>query len=53
MIKSINNNNPDFYKYMGKIFGSRKVQRDTEDRFYDDNEKEWICLLYTSDAADD
>lgn len=45
MIKRINNNNPDFYKYMGKIFGSRKVQRDTADRFYDDKEKEWIVSL--------
>lgn len=42
MIKRMSNKSPGFYGYMGKIFGSRKVQRDTGDRFYDDDVKEWI-----------
>ena len=42
MIKRMNNSGRGFYGYMGKIFGSRKVQRETSDRFYDDDEKEWI-----------
>lgn len=45
MIKRINNNQKDFYKYMGPIFGSRTVQRETSDRFYDDDEKEWILNI--------
>lgn len=42
MVKRMKNTDPGFYGYMGKIFGSRRVQRDTADRFYDDDEKEWI-----------
>lgn len=42
MQKRMSNTDRDFYKYMGKIFGSRQVQRDTGDRFYDDDGKEWI-----------
>ena len=42
MIKRMCNKTTGFYGYMGKIFGSRKVQRDTGDRFYDDDGKEWV-----------
>lgn len=42
MIKRLNNTDRGFYGYMGHIFGSRKVQRETSDRFYDDDGKEWI-----------
>lgn len=42
MVKRMKNIDPGFYGYMGKIFGSRRVQRDTADRFYDDDDKEWI-----------
>lgn len=35
----------DFYKYMGRIFGSREVQRTTSDRIYDDGGKEWIMKI--------
>lgn len=42
MIKRMINTDKDFYKYMGSIFGSREVQRDTKDRFYNDDDKEWI-----------
>lgn len=45
MIKRMNNSSPAFYVYMGKIFGSRKVQKETSDRFYDDDGKEWILHI--------
>lgn len=31
----------DFYIYMGPIFGSRIIEKETGDRFYDDAEKMW------------
>ena len=45
MIKKMTNKDSNFYKYMGEIFGSREIQRETSDRFYDDDGKEWF--LYT------
>lgn len=45
MLKRMKNSDPGFYGYIGKIFGSRQVQRDTADRFYDDDEKEWIAEI--------
>lgn len=42
MVKRMKNTDRGFYGYMGKVFGSRRVQRDTTDRFYDDAGKEWI-----------
>lgn len=45
MLKRMVNTDKDFYKYMGKIFGSREVQRVTSDRFYDDSGKEWIIEI--------
>ena len=41
----ITNKDPNFYSILGPIFGSRKVQRETGDRFYDDEEKEWYVEL--------
>ena len=41
----INRGNPDFYKIMGPIFGSRSIQRQTSDRFYDDLGKEWFIEI--------
>lgn len=41
MIISITNKSKNFYAHTGKIFGSREVQRLTNDRFYDDDEKIW------------
>lgn len=43
MIIKINNKDEKFYQYMGKFFGSRLVERQTNDRIYDDENKEW-CL---------
>lgn len=45
MIKRMINTDKDFYKYMGRIFGSREVQRMTSDRIYDDDGKEWIINI--------
>ena len=42
----MNNTNEDFYKYMGRVFGSRIIQLKTNDRIYDDAEKEWFIYLY-------
>lgn len=41
---------PDFYKIMGPVFGSRKIQRLTTDRFYDDADKTWY---YGDGTGDD
>lgn len=45
MIIKITNKEEKFYQYMGKFFGSRLVERQTNDRIYDDNEKEWYIYL--------
>lgn len=45
MIVKMNNKEEKFYYYMGRMFGSRIVQRQTNDRIYDDNEKEWYLNL--------
>lgn len=45
MVVKMNNTNPNFYKYMGKFFGSRLVERQTSDRIYDDSNKEWYIYL--------
>lgn len=45
MIKKMSNKEEGFYNYMGKIFGSRIVQRQTNDRIYDDNDKEWYLKI--------
>lgn len=45
MVVKMNNKDEKFYVYMGKMFGSRIVQRQTNDRIYDDNEKEWYLNI--------
>lgn len=45
MIIEINNKDDRFYQYMGKFFGSRLVERQTNDRIYDDENKEWYLYL--------
>lgn len=45
MIVKMNNKCADFYTIMGKIFGSRIVQNETHDRFYDDNKKCWYVYI--------
>lgn len=39
------NKDRDFYQYMGKFFGSRLIQKQTNDRIYDDDEKVWYVYL--------
>lgn len=41
MWKTTDRSKADFYGIMGPIFGSRKIQRLTTDRFYDDEGKTW------------
>ena len=45
MILKTNNKEKDFYSIMGRFFGSRIVQNATNDRIYDDNNKEWYIYL--------
>lgn len=41
MIQKMNNKTENFYSIMGSFFGSRIVQNATNDRMFDDNNKEW------------
>lgn len=45
MIIKIGNKDEKFYQYMGKFFGSRLIQKQTNDRIYDDDSKEWYLYL--------
>lgn len=45
MILKLTNKDENFYPYMGKFFGSRTVQRQTNDRIFDDNNKTWYLYL--------
>ncbi len=45
MILKMNNKSEKFYEYMGRIFGSRVIQNQTNDRIYDDDNKMWYIYL--------
>ena len=45
MIVKMNNKDEKFYTYMGKMFGSRIIQRQINDRIYDDSDKEWYLYI--------
>lgn len=45
MVVKMNNKQEKFYTYMGRMFGSRIVQRQTNDRIYDDSDKEWYLNI--------
>ena len=45
MIIRLTNEDDKFYQYMGKFFGSRLVERQTNDRIYDDPDKVWQIFL--------
>ncbi len=45
MVVKMNNKTEKFYEYMGKIFGSRLIQNQTNDRIYDDDSKIWYIYL--------
>lgn len=51
MILKMNNKSHNFYQYMGKFFGSRIVQSETNDRIYDDNYKDWYIYLKNDNAV--
>ena len=39
------NQDEDFYKYMGRFFGSRTIEKKINDRIYDDDSKEWYIAI--------
>lgn len=41
----MDNKNEKFYQYMGKFFGSRIVEKQTNDRIYDDDNKQWYIYV--------
>ena len=45
MVVKMNNKSEGFYEYMGKIFGSRLIQNQTNDRIYDDDNKIWYVSI--------
>ena len=45
MVVKITNKEEEFYQYMGKVFGSRLIEKQTNDRIYDDDNKEWYIYL--------
>lgn len=45
MIKKMVNKDDKFYQYMGRFFGSRLIEKQTNDRIYDDDSKEWYVYL--------
>ncbi len=47
MIIKLTNKDENFYQYMGNFFGSRMVQKQTNDRIFDDDNKVWY--LYVED----
>lgn len=51
MILKLNNKSENFYNYLGRFFGSRIVEVATQDRIYDDNNKEWYIFLYDDNVT--
>lgn len=45
MVVKMINKDEKFYHYMGKFFGSRLIEKQTNDRIYDDDNKEWYIYL--------
>lgn len=45
MIVKMTNEDERFYLYMGKFLGSRLVEKQTNDRIYDDDNKQWYLYL--------
>ena len=45
MILKMDNKSKNFYNIMGRFFGSRIVQNKTNDRIYDDNNKQWYVYI--------
>ena len=45
MILKMTNKDENFYEYMGRFFGSRLVEKQTNDRIYDDDNKQWYLYV--------
>ena len=45
MIVKLTNKDESFYQHMGKFFGSRLVEKQINDRIYDDDKKEWYVYI--------
>ncbi len=45
MVIKITNKEEKFYQYMGRFFGSRLIEKQTNDRIYDDDNKQWYIYL--------
>ena len=43
-IRRLTRSDEDFYTVMGPIFGSRLIEKQTKDRFYDDPAKVWFVI---------
>lgn len=50
MVIKLDNKSKKFYQYMGKFFGSRIVEKQINDRIYDDAGKEWYIYLEKDSA---
>ncbi|MCI8519334.1 MAG: hypothetical protein HFJ51_04535 [Clostridia bacterium] len=50
MVIKLTNKEANFYQYMGKFFGSRLVEKQINDRIYDDSNKEWYIYLEEGNA---
>jgi len=44
MVKVLTRNDADFYRLLGPVFGSRRIEKMTRDRFYDDAGKIWYVV---------
>lgn len=40
----LNRNDEEFYALLGPVFGSRRIEQQTRDRFYDDPGKLWYVI---------
>ena len=45
MVVKMTNQNKKFYNYMGRFFGSRLIEKQINDRIYDDDNKEWYINI--------
>lgn len=50
MILKMNNKEKNFYQYMGKFFGSRLVEKQINDRIYDDDKKQWYLYIFNDNV---
>ncbi|WP_061564880.1 hypothetical protein [Heyndrickxia coagulans] len=53
MILKLTNKSKNFYAHVGKVFGSRKVEQVTGDRFYDDDDKVWYIYFRRGSGVPD